>query len=250
MIFDLPPDPPKFWLPKPAIIRPATDLVRPQGLIKARRRSVGSPPATIAFLSPLRGNSSNLTTYNFTAHNLGAADSDRIIGVALGASGGGTPTGNTLTVDGFGLTKAVTVNSGSGNYVAEIWMGAVGGVNTSGTVSITFSRSMFDCCIAVFGCRKLKSITPTATDTELVDNTAMTAARLAGGVGIGVVITGSSNTWNWSGDAVDQGDVQDGSGNLYMSAAMASFTTGGTATFTPDAVTGAPSVVACMATFR
>lgn len=41
MFFDLPPEPPKIWLPpKPAIIRPGADLVvpKPQALMKARRR--------------------------------------------------------------------------------------------------------------------------------------------------------------------------------------------------------------------
>jgi len=60
MFFDLPPDPPKFWLPpKPAIIRPAPDLaITPKRLMlsRTRRRAAGAleifdPPGSVSYTS-------------------------------------------------------------------------------------------------------------------------------------------------------------------------------------------------------
>lgn len=90
MPFDLPPDPPKLWLPsKPAIIRPATpDLFPPSrdALSRARRRAAGSAAVTtISFHASAIGND-NGSSVTIPAT---VQDGDAAVWLSMGEGTGG-----------------------------------------------------------------------------------------------------------------------------------------------------------------
>lgn len=250
MIFDLPPEPPKLWLPpKPAIIRQATpDLLVPhrEPLSRNRRRGVGGKAATISFLG-FYENDANQTIYNFAAVNIGTPGNARHIGAVAIHSGSGGPAGSSITVDGAPL--AVAVSALTSSLRLEIWMGAVDTANSSGTVTVTWAAGSFGMVLALFECHNIISAAARATDTEATDNTAMTAAALGGGIAIGAAAVGASSTFTWTGDGVKQGEQPGVGGNIDTSVAMASYATGATATMTADSTT-TTSYIAALATFR
>jgi hypothetical protein len=252
MLFDLPPDPPKLWIPpKPAIIRQVTpDLLVPrcEPLSRLRRRAAGGlPDPTIAFLQ-FAGSASDLTTYTFAAQNIGTPGGNRHIGVvADGAVGFVARTISTLTVDGVSLTFARRLQGTGNNGLIEIWFGAVSTANSTGDVVVTYSAGMTSCRIGLFECHNILSATATATDTELNDNNSLDASVEAGGIGISGAATGINSTFNWSGTGVtDHGDQQ--TDTVTLSAASASYVSAGTASFTPD--TTPSGYRAVLATFR
>ncbi len=253
-MFDLPPEPPKLWLPpKPAIIRPATpDLIRRPSLArKLLRSSSAALDATVAFLQ-FAGSATDLTTYNFGTLGIGTPGGDRYIGMIVeGVMAAAARTASSVTVDGSSLAfagGAAGQSAASNLGRIEIWMGAVPSGNSTGNVTVVWSGAMNNCKIAMFECHNIQSATATAVDGDsALDNTAMTGSVLAGGIVLAGARNSPNTTMTWGGGVTDHGDQVTESSS--MSAASLEYASAGTATATPDAATNG-SMATVLATFR
>lgn len=244
MIFDIPPDPPKLWLPpKPAIIRPAPDLVRRPLLAHRLRRAAGNTGVTAASVNFLhfQGNASNLTTYTFSGVAIGSGSHV----VVVAANNDGTPrTISSMTVDGASASAVVSRTNSFSHMAMRI---AARGSNTTGDIVVTYTAGTGICQIAVFEVDGINSATAEATDNDVTDATAVTGAVSAGGIAIAAAVTHASTTFSWTGDGADHGDNVTESRTL--SAASAAYAGAGTASMTPDAAS-ASQFISLLATFR
>src|SRR3990167_11105596 len=96
--------------------------------------------ASVAFLQ-VNGSATDLTTYTFSAENLGVAASDRFIVVTITgrSSDGGARTIDTVTIGGVTATINIQIaNSGSFNGIAT----AAVPTGTTGDIVITWSGTM------------------------------------------------------------------------------------------------------------
>jgi hypothetical protein len=103
-------------------------------------------------------NTSNLTTYTFSACDLGTADADRSIIVAVGAGrvSAGSRTVSSLTIGGVSATFAgrkQTVNLNAN----EIWYAKVP-TGATGDVVVTFNSGMLGCGIGIWSVLNLGSV--------------------------------------------------------------------------------------------
>lgn len=177
--------------------------------------------ATISFLQTAN-TGSNLTTYTFSSQNLGTADANRYIIVAVCArsSDGSDRNLNSVTVGGVSAT--VNANSMfSGNTVAL----AVAAVptGTTGDVVVTFSGGMGNCGIGLYRALDLSSTTAfdsaTASDADPISANIDIQAN-----GVCVAIAKTDNTapqCTWT-NLTEDYDTADGGGNC-MSAASDEF---------------------------
>lgn len=206
MIFDLPPDPPKFWLPpKPAIIRPATpELLARQPLVKARRRASGAPP-TVTYITEL-SNTSGLTTYTFTDTDIGTPAFDRLVVVGVTWE---TTASRALASGTIGGNAAALIVTGNANAAAGIFALRVPSAATA-TITATLSASVLRASIGVWTITGQLSDTPTAFD-ESSSNVATTSSQvdlnvITGGVAVamlGLNAAGAAVTWTGATERFD-----------------------------------------------
>lgn len=148
--------------PKPAIIMPAPkELVKPAmlpGMIPVVSAG-GPPPAASSTFRGSFGNSANLTSYTFTAVDVGAANSARYVVVAAHHESGSGFTG--CTIGGFTASTLAVANT-SGQMGAVLYGASV---PTGATVDIvvTLGSAPAFAIIGVWTLHDLLSQTPTDT---------------------------------------------------------------------------------------
>jgi hypothetical protein len=207
---------------------------------------VGTSSATVSFLQ-FAADATNVQTYTFSAANIGTPGNNRGIAVVAYNNNAALRTVSSITVDGESLALLVADSEASGFDRLEIWAGAVGTANATGDIVITFSGITAGTIIAVWELHGVNSYTPTATDVEEADNTAMTAAVNAGGIALAASSVNASSTWTWTGDVTDHGEQT--SEVRSVSAASAAYAASATATATADA-SSPTQITSVMATLR
>jgi len=213
-----------------------------------RLRAAATPAATVDFLQ-YATDSVDRTTYTFSAQAIGAVGDRRGVAVAVHNNNlSGIRTVSSITVDGVSLSLLVADSETAGVDRLEIWAGAVNTANTTGDIVVTFSGNTLRCIVGVFELHNVASYTPTATDTEETDNTAMTATVSAGGIAIAAAgVRETATTFSWTGDLADHGDSS--VEIITTSVASAEYAAGATATATADAAANT-QYTAVMATLR
>lgn len=104
----------------------------------------GSPPA--ASFRNTYSDTTNLTTYTFASSDLGTPDCTRMVVVVV--SGFGTNAISSVTVDGTGATSCGTAVA-IDNCRMSMWR-AASTANSTGTITVVFAGSMFNCAIGVY----------------------------------------------------------------------------------------------------
>lgn len=180
--------------------------------------------ATITFLQT-NGSATNLTTYTFTAENLGAASSDRKIIVAITgrSSDGAARSISTVTIGGVSASIAVqqsTNGNESGIAIASVPTG------TSGDIVIVFSNTMGNCDIGTFSTTGVSSDTPTDSGASTANPGTYDLDVTAGGVAVAIssVDIESANMNTWAG-LTERWDAQQSSSNNWSGASDAFATT-------------------------
>lgn len=204
MFFDLPPDPPKFWLPpKPAIIRHATpdDLKREVKAFNRRRRGAGGAAATCTYVTNF-GNSSDVASHNYGVQSLGAVASDRDIILAISMLPGAAADRQvaSATVDGVSLSALMVYKRSNNIGALEFWGGRVATANTTGNVTVTWNAVINNTRTALFRCTGVESLTPVSTDTEETNAVTVTGTAPGGGFAIGIAGNNTGGTVTWTGD--------------------------------------------------
>ena len=162
--------------------------------------AAGRSVATVTFAgSSVSG--SNLTTYAFSAHAIGAAAANRKVVVAAATAGGSGADGvSTVTVGGISATL-VKATLTTDHTQVEIWQADVP-TGTTADIVVTWNAGKGRCGIgvwAVYGAAGAASDTVSVTGTGALSTTAL--AIPANGVAIGgVVLSGTGlRTTTWAG---------------------------------------------------
>lgn len=180
----------------------------------------------------------NLTTYTFTAKNIGAAASNRkvVIGV-FGITGGSTAV-SSLTVGGVSAGQVVaSYTSGSAEGTGALWIADVPS-GTTGDVVVTFAGGALSCGIGVWA---LYGAAASVTDSGLSTTDPMTdtlnvsaggaVIALAGAITVTATYTWTNVTENFDG-AVEGAETYSGASITTSSAGTLAVTatpTGGPA---------------------
>lgn len=200
-------EPPPLWIPpKPAIIRPYKEprqaSILPGWFPGITKRA----PAEISFVGTTII-TTDLTTYTFTAHALGAVDATRRVVVVVFTSGAANRTLNSGTINGVAATiHLATV--GAGVTMIGI-MSALVPTGTTGDIVFTMSAGVFRARVAVYRSIGELLTTPHAqantttfagaaisTTINVPDGWLIAAATGNGG--------GASKTTTWAGVTEDQ----------------------------------------------
>lgn len=152
--------------------------------------------------------SADATTYssNFTAVNIGNAQTDRLVVVCVQGLHTATRTISSVTINGNTMSTAATTaanNSQSGIYYYAVPTG------TTAAIVVTFSGSNSRCTLHVYTITGLTSQTPTDTD-HTVSTTGTSINRTLtiseNGVAIGVAwVANSPSTVSWTNLTKDSG---------------------------------------------
>lgn len=192
MFFDLPPDPPKFWLPpKPAIIRSVSEYRALEAMNRKRRRAV-APNIIIGAVGTPYTSSANAATYTATGlPSVGASER----GVIL--IGGRDSTTRAITSVTIGGQAAVELHhQDSSGSTAALYIGPVG---ASGDVVVNVATGWLRISVALLPCQNIQSATPTDTGGSTADPATDTMNCSAGGAIFGVVIWANGVTTTWTG---------------------------------------------------
>lgn len=212
---------------------------------------VDVPDATVAAAGTYVDDT-DLTTYTSGSISIGAVGSRRFVAVlATGSGPNATNTGASCSVDGHALSFVVRGHNNSFN-TAEIWFGAVPTANTTGIMSFNWNAGMSRSRFQLVACHNIISGTAIATDKHEANgdnNTALSAAVSAGGIGIGLCRVGEDLTFGWTG--LTGYTKIGGTEVVRMSGAGAAFASSTTVSATPNVTGGAFSnFIALLATFR
>lgn len=143
--------------------------------------------------------STNASSYTFTAQAIGTAAADRY--VIVGAAGSNTASEpSSVTVGGVSATKAV--GTAGGNHSAGLWVALVTSGSTADIV-VTWPGSIDRCAIGVWSATGLSSVTPSNTATSNASPGSCTVTTLADGFAIAYSHLGYG-TVTWSGTGVTQ----------------------------------------------
>lgn len=142
----------------------------------------------------------DLTTYTFSAQNLGTEASDRyiIVGI-LSRKAGATTTISSVTIGGVSATivrqrsNNVTNTDVAGLAIALVPTGA------TGDVVVTFGAGMVRCQIGVWRADSLASATPSDADDSIAGDPTVALDCPAGGFIIGVGLTAAASSASWTG---------------------------------------------------
>lgn len=162
--------------------------------------AAGGGAVTVSYLGR-HTSTSGSSSYTFSASDLGAASSDRIIWLFVGSRDTSTTTSLTAaTVSGIGASYAVATNFTTTSPTAitfcEAWYVPVP-TGTSGDIVITFSEPTLRVDVAVYG------VTGQTSFSVGADNTPTALTATVTGVSGGAIIAGAFNAGNngssWSG---------------------------------------------------
>lgn len=168
------------------------------GMGRAPAGGGGGTDATIAFTD---GDFQNTVTtaYTFTAKNIGAADSTRIVAVGLARVPNGAQGTISVTIGGVLATQRAASTTATQEH-AQIWTAPVP-TGTTADIVITGTTNHFWVTIAVWAILNATE-TPTATIIDEDSNPATGNLNVAaGGVACSVVVqrSNASPTFTWSG---------------------------------------------------
>lgn len=183
---------------------------------------IGFSSVPVANADPLTflqtsGDGTNLTTYTFSAENLGAANAERyiIVGVTGRSSDGGARTLSSVTVGGVGATINVQVHS-SGNTAAVAIAKVPTG--TTGDVVLVWSSTMGNADIGLWRVTDVTSTTANDTLSSTADPPSDTINVNADGIVIAISKSDAGgDTTTWAGITEDF-DAADSAGNNYSGA--------------------------------
>lgn len=238
MPLDLPPQ--DFWLPqKPAIIRPAKDLLLPKPAFVLAPPvgwavdGAAPPAAAIRTFIAATSDTSNQSTYTFTGQSFGGAvvGDYIIVGYVFDNPGG---TLSSATIDGQAATKINEVPD-SGLTIGFLIAPATG--NATGSIVLVLSTGQNRAGIFTWRAQNLQSATPTHTASEITEVSNALSASLTidtDGFGLGLTFYGGNTTTDFAWTNLTQDGAEltvDGS----RTAGAASSTTPGTATRTVTA---------------
>lgn len=206
-----------------------------------RRNSGGALPATITYIGTV-SDATNLTTYTFTAANLGTGGGH----VALVVIPNDIAAINSVTVDGQSCTAKCSADSGNGRVLVAIYLSDATVAATSGNIVVAGADSGTSCAVHVYRINNLQSTTATDTDTTATDNSAITLTVSAGGVFIGGASNDqSSGTFTWTNITEDYDAIVE----VARSSASGSSVGGGNISLTCDA-TSVTDLKIAYASFR
>lgn len=187
-------------------------------------------PVAVTFAAAT-GSATNASTYTFTNHAIGTADSSRIVVVGFFGNGTTTTTGATVTIGG----NSATVPTGSAININDLEAGfaylAVA-AGTTATIVVTFSGTKSRAGISVWS---VTNSSGTHTDADEATATATSVALSALTVpssGCGVFLAVHQNTattgWGWTNASEDNDQTVENSTRW----SGANTTTAGTNTIT------------------
>ena len=198
---------------------------------------------TIDYVTEL-DNGANLTTYTFTAADIGVADADRTVLIMVGGRVAGTTafTISSVTVGGNPATEVIqaTNNAANSNTMGVYAIDVAAG--TTADVVATFSRTAVRAAIAIYRCT---GISTTANSTHIDNNTfspfTLSVTATTGGFAVaGVFVGGTPSTVAFTGAIVSDFNKQIGAETSWWAgghvAANGSIDGGGTSTDTTDIV--------------
>ena len=194
MFFDLPPDPPKLWLPpKPAIIRSVAEYRAVEALNRQRRRAAGELLPTYTYVTSAT-DTANRTTYTFSDTAIGAAAAGRMVVVGVHGQGAGD-TVDAVTITGLPEADvSATLMSPTATARAQLW-GAVVNSGTTGDIVVEWNTGQLHMGIGVWALYNLSSTTPIDADgTETSSNASRSVTLDMTANSIAVVVGRRSNT--------------------------------------------------------
>ncbi|RWG13743.1 MAG: VWA domain-containing protein [Mesorhizobium sp.] len=166
---------------------------------------------------------SNLTTYTFTAKNVGAAGAGRVIAVAVQTrtTSIGTPRQiNSVTCNGNAMTLGPRITGGGTGQASVAWFYIVEPTGTTADFVVTFSNGTQNCAIATYRLFPVSS-TPVDIVTSGTDLEVKTTGLALILVDSGRTATPQLDSYSWSGpdtpsrDLTDQINDQNGCLNLF-----------------------------------
>jgi hypothetical protein len=147
------------------------------------------------------------SSYTFTSADIGTADADRTVVVAVASrKSGATTTITGVTVGGVSATELVQVS----NFATNTCVAGLYAINvasgTSADIVVTFADPMLRCGIGVYRCTGI-STTPNDTATSATSGASVNVDVTAGGAAIGVASAGTTSqpacTWTVVGEHYD-----------------------------------------------
>lgn len=154
---------------------------------------------------------SALTTYSFTASDIGTAAVGRLIVVCAGGTSGASPVQlSSCTIGGVSATVYSAGLSAHANGQASAFINS----GTTATISITFSAAMTGATIQVYAIYGAISATPVASNIVYSAASATPSLSLncpAGAAVIASVVTGATvASATWAAPAIEDSDVSIG----------------------------------------
>jgi hypothetical protein len=246
MLFDPPALP--LWLPaKPAIIRPANDVKRASfipGMFPAAAAAAPKTPFGITYVATSK-DASTATTFTFTNHSIGAADSSRIVVVGLADAGSGGNTISSVTIGGNSAAIAVQT-SGTSTRVGIAYLAVPSG--TTATIVATYSGSVSRCFVNVYSVVGAQNGTPFDTDGPAGGGTSSRSITIDAPIGGGVIAIstdGNADDTTWTNATEDNDDISNG----FDGVSVAHYTTPG-ATETNKSITANSVRAVCGASWQ
>lgn len=173
---------------------------------------LGSPPPIITFQAS-DSSTSNLSSYTFSAQDIGAAANDRFIVVCAFGSGSSNTTVSSITLDGVTMTS---LQNSSANQSPVGCAGIVDTADTTDAVVVNFGASMNRAAIGIWRITGLQSTTPVNVSSAInADPLSLDVNTNTDGVVIGACQTFASTSVTWTGvnedfDAVIEGETYSG----------------------------------------
>lgn len=177
----------------------------------------------LSYLTRGQGTTDGPTTHSFTSQSLGAVSPTRVMILCVTASGSGTQTINSITIDGVTATQRVS-GGGSGRICRIYTADLSGSSNTTGTVAIDVASGVQRVGWGMFRMVGGNEV-PTDTGGTAVsaDPIGMNLDIPAGGGAVGHCFNFNTNTVTWTGlterwDATFESSLHSGASAMFASA--------------------------------
>jgi hypothetical protein len=172
--------------------------------------SAKSPPKAATYVTSV-SDGTDLTTYSFSAVDLGSTDLGGYSVIAVHASGNNTGAISSVTVDGNAATELVKVSGSTTAAVAGFYIYPAASLSSANIV-VTMGALKSRCAISTWRVTGISSTTPFNTASAFSDNSVNTSSisinTTAGGILIASVIrggaqSGTTSTWTGATEAYD-----------------------------------------------
>lgn len=197
MIFDLPPEPPKFWLPpKPAIIRQATpDLLVPRREMRTRARRRASAGGPVSYIDDGDFTGGSGTTVNVA----NVTTTGPVSAFMIGARRGSAAQLNSATLNGAAC--ALLTTSTTGNGCAAIV--AIAAAAANHTLALTFNGNVTGVGVTAVSLLNLQSLVAVDADAATGSGGSINLPAMTGPGAEGIVLVtsfdfGDGNAQNWT----------------------------------------------------